>query len=364
MSLLEINPLIVTKAGKLVVPRRQDQLRRQRALPPPGHRRRCATSRRRTRPRSRPPSTTSTTSSSTARSAAWSTAPASPWRPWTSSSSTAWSPPTSSTSAAAPRKEKVTAAFKIILSDPNVKGILVNIFGGIMRCDIIAEGVVAAAKEMAIKVPLVVRLEGTNVELGKKILGQVRPQDRAGRQPRRRRQEDHRRSEEGRPDAWQSSSTRTTKVICQGITGSQGTVPHPAGAGLRHQDRRRRDARQGRHQASRRQAGRRADLRHGDRGASEKTGANATSIYVPPPLRRRRHPGGDRRRDPVHRLHHRGHPGARHGQGEARARRLQVAPDRPQLPRRADAQRSARSASCRPTSSRPAASASSRAPAR
>ncbi len=61
-------------------------------------------------------------------------------------------------------------AFKIILSDDNVKGILVNIFGGIMRCDIIAEGIVAAAKEMAIDVPLVVRLEGTNVELGKKLL--------------------------------------------------------------------------------------------------------------------------------------------------------------------------------------------------
>ena len=69
-------------------------------------------------------------------------------------------------------KEKVAAAFKIILSDPHVKGILVNIFGGIMRCDIIAEGVVAAAKEMAIKVPLVVRLEGTNVDLGKQILAQ------------------------------------------------------------------------------------------------------------------------------------------------------------------------------------------------
>jgi succinyl-CoA synthetase beta subunit len=69
-------------------------------------------------------------------------------------------------------KEKVSAAFKIILSDQNVKGILVNIFGGIMRCDIIAEGVVAAAKEMAIKVPLVVRLEGTNVDLGKQILAQ------------------------------------------------------------------------------------------------------------------------------------------------------------------------------------------------
>jgi len=69
-------------------------------------------------------------------------------------------------------KEKVEAAFKIILSDPAVKGILVNIFGGIMRCDIIAEGVVAAAREMAITVPLVVRLEGTNVDQGKKILAE------------------------------------------------------------------------------------------------------------------------------------------------------------------------------------------------
>jgi succinyl-CoA synthetase beta subunit len=67
-------------------------------------------------------------------------------------------------------KEKVTAAFKIILSDPAVKGILVNIFGGIMRCDTIAEGIVAAAREVSLSVPLVVRLEGTNVELGKEIL--------------------------------------------------------------------------------------------------------------------------------------------------------------------------------------------------
>jgi len=69
-------------------------------------------------------------------------------------------------------KERVTTAFKIILADPNVEGILVNIFGGIMRCDIIAEGVVAAAREVSLHVPLVVRLEGTNVEQGKKILAQ------------------------------------------------------------------------------------------------------------------------------------------------------------------------------------------------
>jgi succinyl-CoA synthetase beta subunit len=66
--------------------------------------------------------------------------------------------------------ERVTAAFKIITSDPNVKGILVNIFGGIMKCDVIAEGVVTAVKEVGLRVPLVVRLEGTNVEKGKEII--------------------------------------------------------------------------------------------------------------------------------------------------------------------------------------------------
>ena len=94
-------------------------------------------------------------------------------------------------------KEKVQAAFKIILADPAVKGILVNIFGGIMRCDIIAEGVIAAAREMAIKVPLVVRLEGTNVELGQENLADFRPQDHPRRRSCRCRQEDHRRGEEG-----------------------------------------------------------------------------------------------------------------------------------------------------------------------
>jgi succinyl-CoA synthetase beta subunit len=66
--------------------------------------------------------------------------------------------------------EQVTAAFRIILSDPNVKGILVNIFGGIMQCDVIAQGVVTAAKETNLSLPLVVRLEGNNVALGKEIL--------------------------------------------------------------------------------------------------------------------------------------------------------------------------------------------------
>ena len=92
-------------------------------------------------------------------------------------------------------KEKVTAAFKIILSDPAVKGILVNIFGGIMRCDIIAEGIVAAAREVELDVPLVVRLEGTNVEEGKDILAKSGLADRRRQRSRRRREEDRRRGE-------------------------------------------------------------------------------------------------------------------------------------------------------------------------
>ena len=69
-------------------------------------------------------------------------------------------------------KDQVTKAFKIILSSSDVKGIFVNIFGGIMKCDIIAEGVIAATKELGLSVPLVVRLEGTNAELGKKIINE------------------------------------------------------------------------------------------------------------------------------------------------------------------------------------------------
>jgi succinyl-CoA synthetase beta subunit len=69
-------------------------------------------------------------------------------------------------------QERVTAAFKIILRDPSVKAVLINIFGGIMKCDVIANGVIAAAKELSLKHPVVVRLEGTNVEKGRKILAE------------------------------------------------------------------------------------------------------------------------------------------------------------------------------------------------
>ncbi len=118
-------------------------------------------------------------------------------------------------------KERVTAAFKIILSDPHVEGILVNIFGGIMRCDVIAEGVVAAAKEVALDVPLVVRLEGTNVELGKEIMAEVGPAHHQRRQPRGRGREDRPRREGGRIVA--ILVDRNTRVITQGFTGAQGT---------------------------------------------------------------------------------------------------------------------------------------------
>ena len=94
-------------------------------------------------------------------------------------------------------KEKVTAAFKIITADTNVKGILVNIFGGIMKCDVIAEGVIAAVKEVGLDVPLVVRLEGTNVELGKEIIAEVWPQRDRRRGSRRCRPENRRRRQEG-----------------------------------------------------------------------------------------------------------------------------------------------------------------------
>ena len=142
-----------------------------------------------------------------------------------------------------------------------------------------------------------------------------------------------------------------------------GHVPHAAGGGLRHAGRGRGDAGQGRDQASRSQARQCADLRHGD-GRQDEDWRHRHLHLRAAALCGRCDPGSHRRGDAADRVHHRGHPRARHGQGEARARRLQVAPDRPQLPGRADPQRSARSASCRATSSRPARSASSRARAR
>ena len=174
-------------------------------------------------------------------------------------------------------EERVTAAFKIITADPKVKGIFVNIFGGIMKCDTIASGVIAAVKEVGLKVPLVVRLEGTNVELGRKMLAEsglavTAASDMAdgARQGGRAR---------GRKGGLTMSVLvgKDTKLIVQGITGSAGTFHAkqmreygtnvvggvtPGKGGLVHEG---------------------FAVFDTVADAVKKTGANATVIYVPPP---------------------------------------------------------------------------------
>jgi hypothetical protein len=146
-------------------------------------------------------------------------------------------------------KEKVAAAFKIITSDPNVKGILVNIFGGIMRCDVVAEGVVAAVREVGLGVPLVVRLEGTNVELGKKVIAEsglnvVAADDLT--MPRRK---------SFAPHARKPRNVHSYRQQHQGhLSGFYREKRHfslRAGGALRHQNGRRHVARQGRNDSSR-----------------------------------------------------------------------------------------------------------------
>jgi hypothetical protein len=207
-------------------------------------------------------------------------------------------------------KEKVTAAFKIITADPAVKGILVNIFGGIMKCDVIAEGVVAAVKEVGLKVPLVVRLEGTNVALGKKIINESGLDVIAA-------------------DDLDDAAQKIVKAVkgslrpcpfCQqrhqgprsGPDRQDRHLPHRAGAGLsRHAD--------GRPVSTRRRAAptgpgkvkwQKLPIFASVAEGKEATGANASVIYVPPAGAAARDHRSHRRRDPVHRLHHRRHSGA------------------------------------------------------
>ena len=125
--------------------------------------------------------------------------------------------------------EKVTEAFKLMLKNPEVKAILVNIFGGIMKCDVIAHGVVEAARQVKLTVPLVVRLEGTNVDLGKKILARFRSADHF-RDQHGRRGAEGRRCRQSELDSMSILINKNTKVITQGITGKTGQFHTHAGA--------------------------------------------------------------------------------------------------------------------------------------
>ena len=230
-------------------------------------------------------------------------------------------------------KEKVTAAFKIITADPNVKGILVNIFGGIMRCDVIAEGVIAAVKEVGLKVPLVVRLEGTNVKEGKAILNASGLDVITRRRPRRRRPEDRRRHQ---GQALMSILVdKNTRVLVQGLTGKTGTF-HTEQAlayygtkmvGGTH------PKKGGETWSAGIDGTRAADLHDRRRGQGRDRRQRFRDLRAARGRRRGDH-RGDRGRDSADRRDHRGRPGARHGPGQSAARKVEIAPDRAQLSRR------------------------------
>ena len=200
-----------------------------------------------------------------------------------------------------------------------MKAVLINIFGGILRCDTLATGVVAAARELNIKVPIVVRMEGTNVELGTQDSDRIRLQLHGRRRHARRRGESS--------GSWREATmsvlvNKNTRLLVQGFTGKEGTFHAAAGHRLRHQSRRRRHARQGRHRSIWT-----CRCSTPSPQAVKETGANATVIFVPPPFAADAimeaadagiRAGG---------LHHRRHPGARHGEGlgvPARARKTRL----------------------------------------
>ena len=170
-SLLEINPLIVTKSGDLLALDAKmnfddNALYRHRTS------RICATSPRRIRSRSRRRSTRSTTFVWTATSAAWSTAPGLAMATMDIIKLAGGMPANFLDVGGGANAEQIRNAFKILMSDKNVKAVLINIFGGILRCDVLAQGVIAAVKELGVPVPIVIRMKGTNVEEGKRMLAE------------------------------------------------------------------------------------------------------------------------------------------------------------------------------------------------
>ena len=253
-------------------------------------------------------------------------------------------------------KEKVTAAFKIIVSDPNVKGILVNIFGGIMKCDIIAEGIIAAAKEISLKVPLVVRLEGTNVELGKEILAKsglaITSADNLADAAAEGRQ-----GREGF-EVMSILVDKNTKVICQGFTGNQGTFHSEQAIAY------------GTKMVGGTTPGKGGTTHLGlpvfdtVREAKEKVGADASAIYVPPPFAADAILEAIDAEMPLIVCITEGIPVLDMVKVKRALVRLQVAADRSQLPRRDHARRMQDRHHARPHPQAAAGSASSRAPAR
>ena len=202
--------------------------------------------------------------------------------------------------------EQIKNAFRILMSDKNVKAVLINIFGGILRCDVLAEGVIAAVKDLGVPVPIVIRMEGTNVEKGKQMLRDsglnftTADTMREGGRARRRA------IAVGELSHGTYLIDQEHRLIVQGITGREGTFHAKQAAGLRHAGRRRRDARQGRNDA-RGLAGVQHRRRGGARDRRERDGDLRAAA-----VRGRRDHGGGRRRRAAGRLHHRRHSDARH----------------------------------------------------
>ena len=200
--------------------------------------------------------------------------------------------------------ERVTAAFQLILSNPKVRAMLVNIFGGIVRCDLIADGVINAVKNVGVKVPVVVRLEGTNAEKARDDAGRERPHHYPGHRSDGCRTQGRRaRGRQVRASSMSILVNKHTKVICQGFTGKQGTFHSEQAIAYGTQARGRRHAR-----ARRPTAPGPAGVRY-RQGCGEGDRRHGQHDLRAGGVRRRLHPRGGRCRHRAGGLHHRGRAG-------------------------------------------------------